>query len=130
MTSEVKNRKSNHATGGKSLPQAQFINHNFTPDDKAKFKEWAASSMAQLGDIIDRLTDDGYRITLKPDDYTGAYACFLQAISPDSDNAGFILTGRSHSSSMALLAAVYRHYVLFEGDWPTDTVYKSRMDDE
>jgi hypothetical protein len=130
MTSEVKNRGKQKPAGKPAYQEAQFINHSFNEAVKGEFKKWAATTLPLLGDVIDKLLDDGYKLSAKYDSYSDAYACFIQATSPDNRNTGFILTGRSRSGSMAILAAVYRHYVLFEGDWPTDVTRKDGMDDE
>ena len=130
MTSEVRNANRKPKTAKPAFTQAQFINHYFTDDDKSKFKAWATSVAASLWELIDKLTDDGYSLTVKFDSYTDAYACFIQTRDEKSSNYGYILTGRSRSGSMAIFAALYRHYVLFEADWPSETVRKGGMDDE
>lgn len=130
MTSEIKNRKSKQQRPKAEFKPAQFINHGFTDGDKAEFKLWAAKFLAQLGDLLDKIVDDGYTVSVKPDSYSGGVAAFLSTTDETSPNHGFILSGRSRSSAMAVLAVLYRHYVLFEGDWPTDVVRNSRMDDE
>ncbi|HEY9758950.1 MAG TPA: hypothetical protein V6C97_27525 [Oculatellaceae cyanobacterium] len=130
MTSEVKNRNGKPKSSKPTFSQGQFINHSFTDDDKSKFKTWAETFAVQLGDLVDRLCDDGYGISVKYDAYTDAYASFIQTRDEKSSNYGLILTGRSRSAQMAMLAVLYRHYVVFEADWPNDVARKTGMDDE
>lgn len=130
MTSEIKNKRKAPERSAAQDKRAVFINHTFDEGTKARFKAWARENTIGIGDIIDRLLDDGYSVSIKRDDYNEAYSCFIIAAAADSENAGYILTGRSHSASMAFLAAVYRHYCVFEAVWPTDHSRASRVDDE
>ena len=130
MTSEIKNRSKKQEKTDNGFKKAEFINHTFTSDDKARYKRWAEENKGSIGDILDRLLDDGYSVSLKYDSYTEAIACFIQNRDEKNVNAGFILTGRSRSGSMALLAAVYRHYVVFEQEWPVRESRSNGMDDE
>lgn len=130
MTSEIKNRKNRGQPTKPEYKPSQFINHTFTEDDKRGFKTWASEHGAEFWDMCDRLMDDGYSLSVKPDAYNDCLSAFLSTNAPKSPNYGFILTGRSHSSCMAVYAVFYRHYVLFEGDWPTDTAHRSGMDDD
>lgn len=130
MTSEVRNKNGKAKPVAARFNDAKFINHVFTEDDKVRFRAWAADNVSNTADIIDRLLDDGYRITLKYDTFSDAFSCFLQNSDEKSVNAGYILTGRSRSGSMALLAAVYRHYVIFEGQWPLRDSTRNGLDDE
>ncbi len=130
MSSEIKNRQNKRESSQKGFKQAVFINHSFNEDDKGRFKEWASAYATQLGDFIDKISDDGYSLSIKRDHYNQCYSAFIQTSDEKSPNYGYILTGRSRSGSMAALAALYRHYVVFEADWPTDTARNSRLDDE
>ncbi len=130
MTSELEGKKRSKRAEPKPFKQASFINHSFTEDDKKSFKGWMEKPPASLGDMLDKLFDDGYNISIKHDAFTDAAACFIQPANDTSPNAGFILTGRSHSPTMAVGAALYRHYVLFEGEWPVRDARSSLLDDE
>lgn len=130
MTSEVKNGKRKDKATPKPFRQSEFINHTFDEGTKAAFKEWASANGQQLADLLDKVVDDGYSISIKVDTFNDAVACYLQPVSDDSDNAGFILSGRSRSAGMAVLACLYRHYAVFEGVWPTEHTRRSRVDDE
>lgn len=130
MSSEVKNRRKTATRAVSQDKRGEFINHTFDEGTKAKFKKWAAENSGDLGSIIDRLLDDGYNVSIKRDDFNEAFACYIIAASADSSNAGYILTGRSHEPQMAFLAAIYRHYVVFETEWPTEHSRSSRVDDE
>lgn len=130
MTSEVKNARKSPKQERTEFKRGQFINHTFNEDDKARFKAWLSDKSTDIWDLLDKLTDSGYKLSVKYDSYTDAQACFIQTDDEKSDNYGFILTGRSRSGSLACAAALYRHYVLWECQWPTDTVRHNRLDDE
>lgn len=130
MTSEVKNRKKQRESAKPSFKPAEFINHTFSVDDKARFKAYVAEHGEEIWELVDRLLESGYSIAIKPDPYNEAYAAYLQTSNDEDDNHGFILSGRSRSGFMALWAVVYRHYCLFEGQWPTEGSRRTHMDDE
>ncbi len=130
MTSEVRNKRAKKDAPKSGFKPAEFLNHNFTDADKAGFRKWAMEYGPRLAELVDRTLENGYSISIKHDNYNDCESAFLQTRDADDQNEGFILTGRSRSGSMALLAALYRHYVLFEQQWPIEGVAHSRVDDE
>lgn len=130
MTSEVKNRKDRKAPAGKEFKPAQFINYSLTETDKTQFAAWLRQLEGNEWDIVDKVVDGGYSITVKNDTFNDCVGCFLSTPDEKSENYGFILTGRGRSGRMALFGALFRHLVLFEQDWPTDTVRRNVLDDD
>lgn len=130
MTSEVHDRKRKSNSAAKSAERPEFINYSLTKDDKARFKAWISSADFAPWDLLDKLTESGYSISTKYDDYGDCYAAYIGCVSKDNPNSGYILTGRASGSAMAVFSVLYRHLVIFEQDWPTDTVRKSSLDDD
>lgn len=130
MSSELERKPSTRKSAKPEFKQSVFINHTFSEDDKRSFKTWAAEHGEEFWLMCDKLMDDGYSLSVKPDAYSGGYASYITPVSSKGPNNGFILSGRSRSSQMAVLAVLYRHYVLFEGDWPGEAQNRSVLDDE
>lgn len=130
MTGEIRGKKKR--TDGKQaeFKRSEFINYDLTQDDKARFKEWIGSKSFQPWDIIDKLLDSGYTLSVKPDSYHDCYAAYIQPISEDNPNFGYIVSGRSGSSTMAIFGALFRHLVLWQCEWPSDTVRRGGLDDD
>lgn len=130
MTSELKNRKSKPVRKENGFKRSEFINYDLTKDDKARFKAWISGNGFDPWDIIDKLIESGYTLAIKPDSYHDCYAAYIQPVSEDNPNTGYILSGRAGSGSMAALGALFRHLVVFECEWPTDTVRRGGLDDD
>lgn len=129
MTSEIPNRRKAGKAPKREFKPSVFINHSFSPSDKAAFKLWAGGLAENAWDVFDKLVLDGYSISIKRDYRSDGFAAFISPAADDSPNSGYILTGRAGSAKMAVLSAGYRHYVLFEGDWPTDVAVNADLDD-
>jgi len=130
MTSEVRSAKKRGNAPEKGFKQSQFINHSFTEGDKSQFKTWVSTSADEIWDLVDKALEGGYSLSIKHDTYHDCEACFLQTNDEKNQNFGFILTGRSRSGAVAVAAVLYRHYVLFEEQWPIEGVHRSSLDDE
>lgn len=130
MTSEVPNKRKQTKREKPEFKPGTFINYTLTDGDRGRFREWAASPGNDIGALLDRIVDDGYQLTVRYDDFSGTCAAFISPRMSSSGNDGFILSGRARSGSAAALGALFRHYALFEGDWPTDIVRKSALDDD
>lgn len=116
--------------GNSDDKKGKFVNFDFDKATKSKFKEWAAKQRANLPDIIDKLVDSSYGISAKVDSFNGGYASFIVPSDPKSPNFGWILSGRAGSASNAMLSVLYRHLVVFSGNWPKDDIRRAGLDDE
>ncbi len=116
--------------GVKDNEGPKFINYDFDKDTKAQFREWADDNREALGDLIDKVCDSGYGISCKPDKFTGGFASFMQPVDTKSPNLGWVLSGRASGPVNAMLSVLYRHLVVFQGDWPRDDIRRAGFDDE
>jgi len=130
VTSEIKSKK--QRTNGKQaeFKRSEFINYDLTQDDKTRFKAWLSSKSFDPWDMLHKLIESGYTLSVKPDSYHDCVAAYISPVAEDNPNAGYILSGRSGSAPMAIFGALFRHLVLFESEWPTDTVRRSGLDDD
>jgi hypothetical protein len=113
-----------------NLPQVEFINYDLTKEDKAKLHEWRATRDFSLEMLIDTIVDSSYNLSVKFDAYNHCFGAFLTPRLPDTANAGYILTGRGSTACAAITGVLFRHFVLFEGEWPTDLVRRGGIDDD
>lgn len=130
MTSEVKNRSKAKQPASKGFKPAVFINYSLTEPDRARFAEWRETFVGRLWDAIDDLTGRGYTLSIKPDPYNECIAAYLQTSREEDENYGAILSGRSRSTEMAVLGVLFRHYALFEEQWPIETVRRTGVYDD
>lgn len=128
MTKKPSLKETQEAT--QKMAGSQFVNYDLTADDKAAFKKWAHEQIQDAWDMVDKLLDSGYHVSIKRDTYNGCYGCFVICKSANDPNNGYILTGRGTTSQAALLGALYRHLVIFEGAWDTDGFRRNGTDDE
>ena len=122
MTSELENgKRRGKGTSGSSRSRAAkapnpFINVTLTTEqEEAKRRD-----MPQYPDVFNRLDealDNGLAITLKYDDYSSAYSCFIRDTDPDSQNADLVLTGRGGTAASALREALFLAANAPDGDW-------------
>lgn len=87
---------------------SRFVQYELDAAETAKCKAWDVSSDDLWGHIL-ALVDDGYSITLKYDNWSEAYACFVQVRGQDDHvNAGLVLTGRGSIPTKALKQALFK----------------------
>jgi hypothetical protein len=110
-----------------SYEQATFIQVELEPGEQAKCKAWEFSEDDAWG-MMHQMTDDGYKITFRWDDYHECAACWILPDKEKSENAGLILTGRGSSSFKAFKQAIYKHSVLFEEIWPREQDTRGRVE--
>lgn len=96
--------------------KAHFVNANLTDPEKVACKAWLPD-LGALDDALLKFTQEGYRVSVKFDDYSAAYAAFCTTVDPKSPNGGYILAGRGSTPLKAIKQALYAHYGKFEGDW-------------
>jgi hypothetical protein len=134
MTSELERRKK-PAAHRKSAPPArnqgqssvEFVRRELTETEKLEFRTWRDDIDTVIGEL-DRMLEDGHKVSLKYDLYNGAYAAFIFA-DDDSDNAGYCLTGRGGNAYRALSEALYKHVVLLRGNWVVNGRTVDTVDD-
>lgn len=125
MTSELergKNRRAKPqraaAPRGRQAPSVEFINRELREAEVKAFRLWREDGATVLA-FWDELCEDGYKTSVKFDDYSSSYAAFVFP-PDDSDNDGFCLTGRGGTAYRALAEALYKHFVLFGKQWSND----------
>ncbi len=118
-TPERKERPANVSKQGDEFVQLELSTEQ-KRDLKVTYENIVTLSLA-----VDEMLEAGIKLTLKTDNRGNGYVAFAFA-DPDSDNAGFILTGRGGSSTRALRELVYKHVNILGGEW---SQYRSRAAD-
>jgi len=94
---------------------SEFINYELDKEQTAAYREWR-DDFENVLNIVTELIEEGYRVTIKFDDYSSSCAVFL--IPPaEGENDGYILTGRGSTAYRALSEAMYKHSDVFRGTW-------------
>lgn len=108
-----------------------WLNYTMTQDESTRFKKWRDEQTIEgLNECIEGLLDNGYSVSVKWDTFNDCYACFITAPKSNDSPQSVILTGRGKSAVSAALGALFRHYHIFEGTWPIETVAKRGTDDD
>lgn len=93
----------------------EFINCELSAEEIISYRKWRENGETVLA-LLDEACEDGYKVSIKYDDYSSAFACFLFP-PDDSDNVGYCLTGRAGTGYRALAEALYKHVVIFGKQW-------------
>jgi len=94
----------------------KFLSANMTVEEKASFREYDISDDKIAGYIIE-LMDSGYK-------WSGGFdknneSCYVTVTNKDGDAnfKGYALTCYAGTAKQALLLAIFKHFVLADGDW-------------
>lgn len=95
---------------------AKFVNYELNVDEKRSCKQWLPS-LEEYDDALLKFVDQGYRVSVKFDNYTEAYSAFGQSFDAGNINAGLILTGRGSTPAKAIKQMLYKHFLVFDQEW-------------
>lgn len=127
--SNKKGKPNASSTQSNAMANARFINIALTKEQSAFLKAKQFTSDDAFAHL-ERLLDDGYKLSVSYDDYHNCFSASLVPIGVDHMHAGFILAGKGSSALKAVKQLMYIHYELLDGIWPTDTVRpKLELDD-
>jgi len=108
-------KKSSGKLPNNSYQTSEFINYPLSAEQKKEIKAWHPD-LEEIDDLLLKLCEAGYRITLRYDDRSSAFAAWVNPSGEDNPNNGFTLSGRGSTPLKAIKQALYIHN-LFEGDW-------------
>jgi len=116
---QIDARTNGRIRGGGSKPgsrgDAQFINLELDKVATEDYRIWREGT-DHVYDLWTSLLTEGYRVNTKFDDYSDACSAFIIP-GEDSQNSGYILTGRGGNAYRAVSEALYKHEVLLQGSW-------------
>jgi len=102
---------------------SEFINRELTVEETAHYRVWRDEIDLVVASWTE-LVEGGYRVNTKYDDYSSCCAAFIIP-DRDSDNSGYILTGRGGNAYRAVSEAIYKHFVVFRGVWASPSKSES-----
>ena len=102
----------------------EFIQFELDTDQQAACKAWDVSP-DDVFTLVEEMLSDGYKFTLKYDDRTNCYACFVFPPDDHPTNGGRALTGRGSNSWKGVKQVLWKHIMALQGDW---SAYAGRDD--
>jgi len=97
----------------KKVSSSVFVQFVLSDEQRGHLKSTALTS-EQIDGTLSRLFDDGYKLSMKWDDYSKAFAAWLIAPEWDNPNMGRILSGRGSTPIKALKQLFYIHFNIAE----------------
>lgn len=94
----------------------EFVNWELTKEQKSDAKRYEISPVELFG-ALERLIDDGFRISFKFDDYNKCFNCSFTEPTRDGAKSCRCIVSRGPSIMDAARIACYKHFVILEGDW-------------
>jgi len=116
---EIKNWKDPRANYPKpDFKQSEFVQYELTKEQQAQCKFWDVT-LSELFAAMIKLTESGYKVTLRYDDRNKCQACWIIAPPGEHKNAGMILPGRGTTPEKAFKQCLFKHFNLFGEEWPS-----------
>lgn len=107
--------KSSNKSQKATFSQSEFINFPLSAEQKREIKAWSPT-FEELDNLLLKMAEEEYRITLRFDERSEAFAAWINPTGEEHPNTGLTLSGRGSTPLKALKQAIYIHN-LFEGDW-------------
>jgi hypothetical protein len=95
----------------------EFINLELDTTQIGEYRQWR-QDLGDVSSVWAEVLEEGYRVNTKYDDYSGSYAAFIIP-SEQSENFGYILTGRGGNPYRAVSEALFKFKFLLPGGWAT-----------
>lgn len=127
-TKTVKSRNtgsSKNSGDNRNLPD--FVSCELS-DEQKKHVKAHLPAMDQALDSVDRFVRDGYKLSIRFEDRSMAYAVWLTGPEKDSTNSGLVLSARGPSLVAALGVLLYKHFEVLQEDWTSADVQLSKRD--
>jgi hypothetical protein len=103
--------------GAKQPPQ--FVKFRMS-EEQIKQAQDTVDGLSDVMAIIGEFCDAGYKFSASHDDYGGGTQVFLTPSKSDNPNFGWTLSARGPSLVAAFAVLVYKHFTLFDQNWPKD----------
>jgi len=104
----------------KSVPQnysdITFINYDLTAEQKTEVKGWKPA-FEQVFSLFEGMIADGFKVSFKFDTRNKCVQCSLTEPFESAKKVTRCMVSRGPDLYSAIRVAVWKHTVLFEGDW-------------
>lgn len=125
--SDGPSKRSNSKSKGKSSKSfdGKYIRYELSVEDK-RVLAGREFDTDRVFDQLDALVGAGYKFSVGLQSDGSAYLASLYDRDTESPFAGYTLTGRGRSFTNAIAALLFKHFDIFDGQWPG----QSTSDDE
>jgi len=111
--------------------EVSFVNYDLTAEDKVAFKAWAHENAGMpMFELMMNALEKGFNLSCKWSDFEGCHTAFLIATPKVKELNGWLLSGRGSTPFGAIAGCLFRHFVLFDEDWPIREDMKRARDDD
>jgi len=93
-----------------------FLDYRLTEDELNELQEWQPTP-AEIWESVDTLLQGDYRVTLSYSSATKIATCSIIDDSRERASGGWALSSAHVDGAQALKAAVFKHFLKFNGDW-------------
>ena len=95
-----------------------YVQHTMTKAEHGDFEKWSVTvDFDFVVGELERLIDSQYKFSIKHDNYGGGVQSSLMCSDPKNPDFGLCLTGRAPDFYNAVLVILFKHKVLFAGEW-------------
>lgn len=94
-----------------------YVECYLNKDQKKELKELDESREYNLETLLSELTDSGYKVSFSKDQQQGTYTVTLYDQAPDSEFAGYALSGRGKSLWGGWTSICYKHFLILVDGW-------------
>lgn len=109
-----------YAVAEKKAKWKAFINIEVNPQHVENYHNWGMSGDAISG-LAEDLLAENYKLGLYYDAYSDKVTCSVTCNDPGSANGGYTFVATGPTWFDALAFALYKHFVVVEGEWPVET---------
>ena len=102
-------------TGG-GFGEWSFVKHSITREEKALFETWDVTP-DDLWDMLNRLADSEYKVSVNYDDYNKCVTCSVACRNKSHRDFQLILTARAPDGYNAIRLALFKHFILLSESW-------------
>lgn len=95
---------------------SKFVQRELSREEAATLKSHPDDEAAAL-DTLAALLDKGYKLSMRRDERTNAYACWLIGGPGDAPNPDCILPGRGSTPYKALKQVLFKHFEILDEMW-------------
>ena len=108
--------QSKTTSGGSSGGLPVFVNCDLS-DEEREYCKAHVLSFAELGERIENLVTDCYRLSFTYDTNSDCFLCTLTGSAGNTTNSGLALSARAPSIDGALTVLFYKHFERLKEDW-------------
>lgn len=94
-----------------------FINIRLEDEDKAKFDLWWSEHRTDAWSAFDDMLGEGMKVSLAYDAENECYICSLTGNGWKDSVKRWCMTTRAGTMDEVIALAMWKHYVLSDGDW-------------